>query len=112
MAGLGFEMRAIDAVAQQRMADMGEVHPDLMGAPGLELAGQERRDRLALAPVEGFLDLPMGNGLAAAFAHRPFLSGMRMPVDRRVDGAALAGGAAPYRGHVGAPPPSRGALVR
>ena len=39
-AGLGLEVRAIDAVAQQGMADMGEMHPDLMGAPGLELAGQ------------------------------------------------------------------------
>src|SRR5260370_40575740 len=103
MAGFGLEMRAIDAVAEQRMADMGEMHPDLMGAPGLELAGQERRDRLAVAPGEGFLDLPVGDRLAAAFAHRHFLPGMRMPVDRRVDGAALAGWDAPYEGHVGAP---------
>src|SRR5258708_6324260 len=103
MAGLGFEMWAIDAIAQQRMADISEVHPDLMGAPGLELAGQQRRDRLAVAPVEGFLDLPMGDRLAATLAHRHFLPGMRMAVDRRVDGAALAVGDPPYHCHIAAP---------
>src|SRR5258708_17816141 len=103
MAGLGFERGGIGAVAKRGMTDMSEVHADLMGAPGLELAGQERRDRLAVTPVEGFLDLPMGNGLAAAFAHRHFLPGMRMPVDRRVHSAALAVGHAPYECQVAAP---------
>ena len=42
------------------------MHPDLVGAAGLELAGQKRRNRLAVAPIEGFLDFPVGNGLAAA----------------------------------------------
>ena len=42
-AGLGLEVRAIDAVAKQGMADMGEVDPDLMGASGLELAGESAR---------------------------------------------------------------------
>lgn len=39
MTGFGFEMRAIDAVAHQGMADMGKMDPDLVGAAGLELAG-------------------------------------------------------------------------
>src|SRR5439155_4039186 len=81
MAGLGFEMRAIDRIAHQGMADMGQMHPDLVGAPGLELTGQERRDRLAVAPVEGFLDLPVGNRLAAGIAYRHFLPGIWVPVD-------------------------------
>src|SRR5258706_16264571 len=111
MVGLGLEMRAIDAVAKQRMTDMSEVHPDLMGAPGLELAGQQRRDRLAVAPVEGFLDLPMSDRLAAAFAHRHFLPGMRMPVDRRVHSAALAVRYAPYECQVAAPHCAGAAMV-
>ena len=52
LAGLGLEVRAIDGVAHQGVADMGEVHPDLMGPPGLELAGQQRGDRLAVAPLK------------------------------------------------------------
>ena len=111
VAGLGLEVRAIDAVAQQRMADMGEMHPDLMGAAGLELAGQQRGDRLAVAPVEGFLDFPMGDGLAAAFAHRHFLPRMRMPVDRRIDGAALAVGHVPGERHVAAPHRAGAAVI-
>ena len=50
VAGLGLEVRAIDVIAKQGVADMGQVHPDLMGPPGLELAGQNRRDRLAVRP--------------------------------------------------------------
>ena len=46
VAGLGLEVGAVDGIAQQGMPDMGEVHPDLMGAPGLELAGEQRGDRL------------------------------------------------------------------
>ena len=60
VAGLGFEMRAIDAIAHQRMADMGQMHPDLMGASGLQLAGQQGGDRLAVAPVEGSPRFPNG----------------------------------------------------
>ena len=33
LAGLGLEVRAIDAIAHQGVADMGKVHPDLMGPP-------------------------------------------------------------------------------
>ena len=60
LACLGFEVRAIDEIAQQRMADMGEVDPDLVGPAGLELAGQQRGDRLAVAAVEGLADLDNG----------------------------------------------------
>src|SRR4030081_1623112 len=103
MAGLGFEMRAIDAVAQQRMTDMGEVHPDLMGAAGLKLAGEQRRHRFAVAPVKELLDFPVGDRLAAGVTYRHFLPGVRMAVDRRIDGAALAVRHSPYERHVAAP---------
>jgi hypothetical protein len=111
MAGLGLEMRAIDAVAQQGMADMGQVHPDLMGAPGLELAGELRRDRLAVAADEGFLNLPVGDGLAAALAHRHFLPRIGMPVDRGIDAAALPVRQVPYEGDVAAPHRAGAAVV-
>ena len=48
-------------------------------------------------PGKGLLDLPMGDRLAAALAHRHFLPGMRMAVDRRIDRAALPVRARPRR---------------
>ena len=47
--GLGLEVGAVDGIAQKRVADMGEVDPDLVGAAGFELAGEQRGDRLAVA---------------------------------------------------------------
>src|SRR5205085_7094575 len=88
---------------QQGMADMGKIYPDLMGAPSLELTGQQRRDRFAVAPLEAFLDLPMGHGLTAALAHRHFLAGMRMAVDRLVHRAALPAWHPPDKRHIAAP---------
>ncbi len=57
---LGLEARAIDRVAQERMADRGHMNADLMRAAGLQFAGDEacRSERL--------LDPPMGDGVAAA----------------------------------------------
>src|SRR5437764_12044481 len=90
MTGLGLEMRTVHAVAHQGMADMGKMHPDLMGAPGLELTGQQRRDRFAVAPLDAFLDLPMGDALTAALAQRQLLAGLRLASNRRHHRAALA----------------------
>src|SRR5580765_2716436 len=99
MAGLGLEVGAIDSVAHQGMADMGEVHPDLMGPPGLELAGQKRGDRFAVTALISRLQLPMRDRLAAAFADRHLFAGIRMPVNRRVYRAALTVGYPPDEGH-------------
>ena len=44
----------------------------------------------------------MGDGLAAALAHRHLLAGIWMPIDRRIDGAALPVRHAPDKGHVAA----------
>ena len=52
LARLGFETGAINVVAEQRMAEMGEVDADLMGAAGLELAGQQRGDWFAVPAGE------------------------------------------------------------
>src|SRR5689334_18425071 len=95
-------MRAVDGIAEERVADMGQVHPDLMGAAGFELAGQQRRDRLAVRAIEDLLYFPMGDGLAAALTHRHLLARMWVAVDRRVDGAALPVRHAPDKGKIAA----------
>ena len=46
--GLGAEARAVDRIADQGVADMGQMDPDLVGAAGLQPAGQQARDRLAV----------------------------------------------------------------
>src|SRR6476620_10056922 len=48
MAGLGLEVRSIEGIAQQRMADMGQMERDLVVAAVFELSGPECRDRLAV----------------------------------------------------------------
>lgn len=111
LAGLGLEAGAINLVAEQRMAEMGEVDTDLVGPSGLELAGQQGGDRLAVFPGEGFQHLPMGHGFAAALADGHFLAIMRMPVDRLIDGAAGPVRHAPDKGHVAAPHLAGAAMV-
>ncbi len=44
--GLGLEARAVDRITQEGVADGGKMHPDLVGAAGLEPAFDEARDRL------------------------------------------------------------------
>src|ERR1700737_494296 len=105
MAGLGFEMRAVDAVAHQGGPDMGEMDPDLVGTASLQLAGEQGRDRLAVARVKRFLHLPMGDRLAATLADRHFFPGVRMAVDWRLDRAALAVRHTPHKAQKPAGPP-------
>src|SRR6516164_35533 len=95
-------MRTIDGVAEQRMADMGKVHPDLVGAPGLEPAGEQRSDRLAVGPGEGLPHLIMSDGLPPALPHRHLLPRMGMAVDRRIDRALDPAGRAPGESEVAA----------
>ena len=76
-AGLGLEVGTVRAVTHQGVADMSEMDPDLVGAPGLELAFEQRRDRLAVAPAKTFPHFPMRDRLAPAFAHRHFFAGVR-----------------------------------
>ena len=53
----------------------------------------------------------MGDGLAAALAHRHFLPRMRMAVDRRIDGAARPVRHAPDEGEIAAPHRAGAAVV-
>ena len=45
IAELGLEALAIDRIADHGRADRGEMHADLMRAPGLERAFDQRGDR-------------------------------------------------------------------
>jgi len=49
--GLGLEARAVGVVTEQWMTRMGEVYPNLVGAPGLKPAGQKAGHRLAITPL-------------------------------------------------------------
>src|SRR5262249_47913841 len=88
LASLGFEAAAIDGVAEERMPDRGEVDADLMGAPGVELAGDQARHRRAIAAAVAFEHLPMGDRRAPARAHGHLVAHAGMAADRLVDGAA------------------------
>src|SRR5262249_5322442 len=81
------EAAAIDRVAEERMADGREVYADLMGAPGLEPAGEEARYWRTVAAGIAFEHLPMRDRGAAAGAHRHLLAQPRVTADRLVHGA-------------------------
>ncbi|MGY4340437.1 hypothetical protein ACVWW3_005343 [Bradyrhizobium sp. LM2.9] len=53
----------------------------------------------------------MRHGLAAALAHRHLLARMRVAVDRRINGAAMAAGQPPRERHVAAPHRSGAAVI-
>ena len=66
---------------------------DLVGAPGLQFAGDQARDWLALTVgAEFFQQSPMGDRLAAArLRHdRHFFALDRVAPERRIDGPARA----------------------
>src|SRR5438477_455490 len=65
-AGFGGVAGGVNRIGEQRMADMGHMDTDLMGAAGLEFAG-DASDVPAFARVTGF-DRIMGDGFAAVLA--------------------------------------------
>src|SRR5213075_62165 len=73
---------AIDRVADQRVADVLEMHADLVGAPGLEAAFDERGAAEALEHAIG------GARGLAAMRDRHARARLRVAADRRVDRAA------------------------
>src|SRR5438045_9406514 len=80
---LGLESGPVNPVGEQRMADMGEMDPDLVGAPGFQPAGKQARYGIRSSPEVAFRHLPRGNCLPPAFpychsAARVVLSGERL----------------------------------
>src|SRR5215212_9496700 len=94
------------------MANVGKMHPDLMGAPGFELARQQRRHRFAVTAVEALQDFPVGYGVAPALPHGHFFARMRMAVDRGVHRATVTRWHAPDKGHVAASHGPGAAMIR
>src|SRR5262249_61887270 len=84
---------SIGAITHDRVAEMREVHANLMGAPGLE-GDLERR-----APPEALHDPPARPGrLPAAAHHRHALAMPRVTPDRSIDQAFGRPRVPPYQG--------------
>src|SRR5262249_55400043 len=66
--GLGLDPRPIDRITQERMPDRRQVHPDLVGAPGLQPAFDEARHELAVDAPVALPYLPVGDCLPAVRA--------------------------------------------
>src|SRR5208282_6651190 len=112
----GAKARPIGLIAHQRMADRGQMDTNLMSSAGFEPAGEEAGHRLGLflglsgladAPRAGLAaitleNLPMGDRLAPALAHRHAVAGPRIAVDRSVDGAVRVLGRAPDESEIAA----------
>src|ERR1700756_263596 len=84
-SGFGSKACAIEVITDQRVADRGQVHPDLVGTPGQEPADKQACRRLAVDSRIAFQDLPMSYGRAALRTHRHFVAGMGVAADRAVD---------------------------
>ena len=69
-------------VSDKRMPERGEMHSDLVSAPGLEPAGEQRCD------AEAFDDFVMGSCRLSSDDDSHCRSPRRMPADRRIDHAA------------------------
>src|SRR5437764_14339405 len=82
---LGREAGAVSLPTQQRMANVSEMRPDLMGPAGFQPAGEKARDRLAVDTGVFLHDLPMGYGFAAALPDGLLVACLGMAVDRRID---------------------------
>ena len=92
---LGLEAAPVKGIANQRMADMYEVHAHLMGTSRLQPAFEQGGDRLQAAlaaPVpEAFEHPVMGNGSASlAGQHGHLGAACGVAADGRVDGSLRA----------------------
>src|SRR6185437_2141797 len=102
-AGLGLEAGSVSSVAQDRVADMGEVDPDLVGTAGIQGAGQKARGRLAVGAGVALQHFPMRYRRPAALAHRAPFSGSRVAIEGCVDGALWPTGRSPDQSEIAAP---------
>src|SRR5215471_1561183 len=84
-ARLGLEAGAVGLIAEDRMPDMGKMHPNLVGTAGLQGASEQAGDRVQVGSIKAFQRLPVSNRRAAAVAHSLFVAGVRMTAERGVD---------------------------
>src|ERR1051326_921981 len=98
----GPESRAIDGVTHERVADMGHMNPDLVGAAGLQPAFDEARDGFSVLAGEALQNAPMGDRGPATGSYRDLVAAPRMAAERGVDRALRCQRRAPDEGQVGA----------
>src|SRR6188474_3265645 len=95
-ARLGPESSAIRGVPQNWMAQMRQMHADLVGASGLQGAGEQAGDRgLRTGRGEAFEHLPMGDRRTPVAADCLPVARLRMTAERGVDCAFWLSGRAP-----------------
>ena len=87
---------AVGGIPHHRVVAVGAVHPDLVGAAGVELEAQQR------VVAQSFLQAPVGAGVAAVFAthHRIFLAVDGVAANGSNDRAAFAGWHPMHHGEV------------
>src|SRR5947207_11481628 len=78
------------------------MHPDLMGAPGFEAAGEQARHWRAIGARIAFEHFPMGHCGTAVRAHGHLGARARMARDRRRDRAFRPCRGAPDEGEIAA----------
>src|SRR5215208_8366386 len=105
------ESGTIDVVAQERVATMGQMNANLMGAAGLQPTCEQARNRAAVLALIALEDLPMGDRLPAAGAYRPAVAGTCMAVDRGINGALGPVRHAPDEGEIAARERAAAAVV-
>ncbi len=103
--GLGPEGRAVIRVADQRMADMGHVDADLMGAACFEIAadhgGQRSRIRFFVIALDDLIVRDRLTRIVVAFALDGALDPVAGAAERRVDRSLQSARAAPDNRHIG-----------
>ena len=91
---------AIDGIAQERVALMGQVDADLVGAPGFQPANKAGDD--GFRRTIAFGDMIMGNRLAPILADSHFLAVLLAATQGGIDGALVRIRLAPDEGDIGA----------
>src|SRR6187551_2100706 len=103
-ARLGPESGAVGGVPQDWMPQMRQMHADLMGASGLQGAGEQAGDRgPGAGRGETFEHLPMGDGRTPVAADRLLVARLRVAAEWSVDGAFRLSGCAPDDCDIAAP---------
>src|SRR5438094_7387852 len=84
-AGFGLKSATVCHIAHNRVPDMGEMHPDLMGAPCFQSTGDKACNRPAVGPEKTFEDLPVSDRPAPTRAYSLLVAGMGMTPKRGLD---------------------------
>src|SRR5215467_5967660 len=98
--GLCFKPGPVGRIAKNRMPNVSEMDPDLVGTPCLQGACDEADDRLPVGSKEVFQHLPVGHSRTATRAHGLLLPGMGVAPNRGLDRAFPAVRCPPDQGEI------------